>query len=79
MDLTYFSRLKGAQSGFQAQKYHFWVSFVNHTGSVEKTYYYTGYFTDTKIRKSWWEMVQEKQNYEKSYFCILIREQSLNI
>ena len=35
----------------------------------------TGYFTDTKISKSWWEMVQEKQNYEKSFFCILIREQ----
>ena len=38
MDMTNFGRLKGAQSGSQAQKYNFWVSFVNHTGSVEKTW-----------------------------------------
>ena len=37
MDVTNFGRLKGAQSGSQTQKYHFGVSFVNHTGSVEKT------------------------------------------
>ena len=30
MDVTNFGKLKGAQSGPQAQKYHFWVSFVNH-------------------------------------------------
>ena len=36
MDVINFSRIKGAQSGSQTQKYHFWVSFVNHTGSVEK-------------------------------------------
>ena len=37
MDVTNFGRLKGAQSGSQAQKYHFLVSFVNHTSTVEKT------------------------------------------
>ena len=36
MDLTYLGWLKGAQSGSQAQKYQFWVSFVNHTSSVKK-------------------------------------------
>ena len=30
MDVTNFGKLKGAQSGPQAQKYHFWVSFVSH-------------------------------------------------
>ena len=36
MDMTNCGRIKGAQSGSQTQKYHFWVSFVNHTGSVKK-------------------------------------------
>ena len=36
MDVINFGRLKGSQSGSQAQKYHFLVSFVNHTDSVKK-------------------------------------------
>ena len=35
MDMTYNDRLKRAQSGCQAQEYHFWANCINHTGSVK--------------------------------------------
>ena len=37
MNLAYFGRPKEGQSGCQAQKYYFGVSFVDHIGSVEET------------------------------------------
>ena len=37
MDLAYFGRPMGVQSGSKVKTYHFCASFLNHTGSVKKT------------------------------------------
>ena len=84
MDLIYYDRAKRIQSGLLAQKYHFLVSFVNHTDSVEKTWNLANFiliivalhwlmhwqFHWYKSKQKWWEKVLEKQNFEKSFFFV---------
>ena len=83
--------LKGVQSGLQAQKYHFLVSFVNHTDSVEKTWNLANFiliivalhwlthwqFYSYRSQQKWWEMVQEKHNFEKSFFFLYLNKRTI--